>query len=177
VIKYEDAGERIAGSPRSSLEMAFVAGMRPCKHCGVRSDLPWSSWRLDDGTVWRTDARCAGCGKERAYLFRSELDLPSIEPPIYELGGPEPSTVMSADELVREIQRVGSAVVAPMRVPAAQHDAAWKRLEHALTAVNELAKFLDGDTIPTLSTDARGQYDRRWIERERARLVALEDEK
>ena len=157
--------------------MAFVAGMRACKHCGDRSDLSWSSWRLDDRTAWRTDAKCTRCRTERAYLFRSELDLPSIEPPIYELGGPEPSTVMSAKELVREIERVGSEVVAPMRVPAAQHDAAWKRLEHALTAVNELAKFLEGDTIPTLSTDAPAHYDRRWIERERARLVALEDEK
>jgi hypothetical protein len=176
MIKYEDAGERIEGNPRSVFELAFVAGMRPCKHCRQYSDVQWSSWRIE-GDTWRTDGECGRCGKERAYLFRSQIDLPSIQPPLYELGGPEPSTVMSATDLIQEIERVSSATVAPMTVAEADQGAAWSRLEHLQTAVNELAKFLDGDTIPTLSGSRRTRYDRRWIEQERARLAVLEDAK
>ncbi|MBA3499711.1 MAG: hypothetical protein M4D80_13475 [Myxococcota bacterium] len=176
MIKFEDTGERIEGNPRSLIELAFVAGMRECRHCRAHSDVSWSSWRVQDG-LYRSDGECGGCGKERAYLFRSELDLADIEPPLYELGGPEPSTVMNATDLVREIERIGPLVVAPTQVAEAERSTAWTRLERALTAVNELAKFLDADTIPTLSDDLRARYDRQSIERERVRLVGLEDMK
>lgn len=176
MIKFEDTGEWNEGNPRSIMELEFVAGMRECRHCRAYSDVSWSSWRVRDD-IYRSDGECGGCGKERAYLFRSELDLVDIEPPLYELGGPEPSTVMNATDLIRELERIGAQVVAPTQVAEAERSTAWARLERAQTAVNELAKFLDADTIPTLSDDLRARYDRQSIERERARLVGLEDMK
>ncbi len=176
MIKFEDTGEWIRGEPRSTFELAFVAGMRACRHCGTFSDVSWSSWHVRDD-VYRSDGECGGCGKERAYLFQSELDLVEIQPPTYELGGPEPSTLMSATELVREIERIAPRVVSPTGVAEAERDGAWARLERAQTAVNELAKFLDGDRIPTLAGELCAQYDRHWIARESARLASLEDMK
>jgi hypothetical protein len=66
---------------------------------------------------------------------------------------------MNATDLVREIERIGPLVVAPTQVAEAERSTAWTRLDRALTKVNELAKFLDADTITTLSDDLRARYD------------------
>ena len=164
--RHDAVGELIEGSPRSVFETEFVAGMRPCKDCGAYTER-WSTWRVEK-SMWRTDSLCSGCGKPRAFHFlRSDLDLPSIQPDVYELGGPEHSTVMTADELAREIDRLRPLVVAPKTVPAAAQDDAWARLMRLQIAVNELAKFLEAGTIT--------KYDRQWVTQERARLAALED--
>jgi hypothetical protein len=90
----------IPGRPRSAREMEMVASMRPCNACGDRSEADWYVNAREGG--WSVSGSCPACGEARQFLFDGG-QLLEPEPAAFELGGPEPSTVLDAMALELEI--------------------------------------------------------------------------
>src|SRR5262249_20618561 len=148
----EMAVTEIAGEPRSLAEMDFVAGLRPCEACGDWRLVAWQT--SAHGDVWTVRAACPRCATERAYAFRSHVDLAELEPGPLELGRAAPSAIVEPYELVREIDRLAPLVVVePARLAAREWSANEATVDRIRTALVELAKF--GDPLPARSAAAR----------------------
>jgi len=169
-------------TPRSTIEMEFFAGMRPCEACG---DWRTVEWKIGGtGADWTVHAACPRCANERAYAFRSEVDLVEVDVPDLELGGADPSDILDPFELVREIDRVAPLIAsAPEQLEAEPWEANHIAVDRIRTALGELAKFLAGDEIPATafrSTVAHAdllmrpeRYQRAWIASEREHWDAV----
>jgi uncharacterized protein YjbI with pentapeptide repeats len=143
----------IPGLARSLAELRFAADLRACQHCGVREPADWRMLSYD--TRWRVSAACPRCRSERVYVFRADGDLLGRRPDYLHLGGPEPSTVVTAAELAAEIERLAPDVTLD---PAAARDGEGAqrnlaRHERLRTALTELAKFIPpgADEVPALA--------------------------
>jgi uncharacterized protein YjbI with pentapeptide repeats len=167
----------IPGTPRSLPELRFAADLRACEHCGSREPGDWRM--LSSGAWWRVRASCPRCGRERLYVVRSDGGDLRGHDGYLNLGGPEPSTMMTAAELAAEIERLAPDVTldpaeARDGEGAEQNMARYTRLRTALT---ELAKFIpDGAAeVPGLAGRAPEipharppRYTRDWISGEQA---------
>ncbi|HEX7704809.1 MAG TPA: pentapeptide repeat-containing protein [Kofleriaceae bacterium] len=171
----------ITGTPRSLFEMEFVAGMFACETCGDWHPVDWRT----GGTHadWLVHAACPRCASERAYAFRSEIDLIDVEVADLELGGPEPSQILEPFELVREIDRLVPTIAsAPELLDRDAWEANHLVVDRVRTALAELEKFLVGDVIPAESHRSAAahidramrveRYQRAWIHDERAHWEA-----
>jgi uncharacterized protein YjbI with pentapeptide repeats len=166
--------------------MEFVLVATPCPKCGAHTGGEFD-YRGGDSTRGGQEgilsAPCGTCGTLRELHFHEQGDLFAVTPEAYELGGPEPSTVMDPGQLMAEHDRVALAIADdPPANPAPARDA----LDRALTAVVEIAKFipagaedvpakaftteagrLDGKLRPT-------RYRRSWLDAQKKKYLALE---
>jgi len=172
------------GSPRSTAELRFFAGMRPCEVCQSERAVDWQIG--GSGTRWRVHGRCPRCSAERSYEFECADDLVRVRAPDGELGGREPSTIIDPFAFMQDIDRVAPTIlIGTGRLAPADWHANYDRLERVQVALAELAKFIpDGASeVPqTALADELGQADRRarperytrtWIDSELARWLAV----
>jgi len=139
---------------------------------------------LLSGSWWRVSANCRRCRAQRLYLVRSDgRDLlgPAFHTGYLQLGGPEPSTVLTAGQLAADIERLAPDITLD---PAVARDGEGaernlSRLGRLQTALTELAKFIPAGAgeVPGLAARAHGaavphvrpaRYTRDWISGELA---------
>jgi uncharacterized protein YjbI with pentapeptide repeats len=136
----------ITGEPRSVAEMEFVAGLHACEACGDARPL---DWRVGgEGTRWMLRAACPRCATPRQFVFHSARDLIAAPHGRLELGGAEPSAILSPAELVAEIDRLAPSAA---RDPSDLDGDAWYAnsalVDRVLTALTELHKFVPADEL------------------------------
>jgi uncharacterized protein YjbI with pentapeptide repeats len=163
----------IGGLARSLAELRFAADLRACEHCGAHEPVDWRVLPQPGHRYW-VHASCPRCRAERSYRFRADGDLLGRRPGIWSLGGPEPSTVLTAAQLAAEIERLAPHITTDETVArdgegANRNRARYERIRTALT---ELAKFIpDGAAeVPGLPGRAPAvphgrpeRYTRAWI--------------
>ena len=120
--------------------MKFVASLIACPSCGARET---GELRLDgNGTAWSVSGSCPSCGKPRGVLFETAGNPINVQSRDRELAGPEPSQVLSPDELVAELDRVLPRV---RDAPSCLSPQLWREAvaanRRAQIVLNELLKF------------------------------------
>lgn len=129
-------------TPRSLAEMGFAASLVPCRHCG--STRPTRLKLQGGGNSWVLYGPCSACGRARWVNFSTDGD-PTLQHrahPWRELGGAEPSRIITPEQFVAELQRLVPATHADPRtldVPAWLEAAALN--DRAVTTARELLKF------------------------------------
>ena len=153
-----DLGTVLVGGPdrraRTVVEMYFAASLRSCVKCGA----PPRSLALSANGDRRTlQGPCPFCGTPASFGFFVEDDPEKNTPPSRELGGAEPSKVVTAAELASELGRLKELGI----------DADTRG--RALTCVLELLKQPDMDA----STRAARIEDRdRWLREDAPHALA-----
>jgi len=127
------------GIARSTAEMHFVASLEPCPKCGA----PTGQLDLSgDGNRWTLYGKCPSCATVRSFTFATDGYPVAKTHPRLELGGPEPSTVLSPSDFQTELERLMPFL---RDDPATLDIASWKTrsqlANRALTCLLELRKF------------------------------------
>ena len=158
----------IDGEPRSVMEILFAVGLRPCVACGSR-ELGALEVR-GGGPVRIYAAPCRRCGARREVRFRVRREPGSLPSPSrFELGGPEPSSIIKPLELVEELERIGPTIaVDPGVLGPESWRANYGSVVRALTCLAELLKFDRSDP-----REWPERYDRAALELEFERFAAL----
>jgi uncharacterized protein YjbI with pentapeptide repeats len=165
--------EAIGGLARSLAELNFAAGLRVCEHCGAHEPGDWRVLPQPGHWYW-VHAPCPQCRAERGYTFHADGDLIGRRPANWELGGPEPSTVLTPAQLAAEIERLAPQVTTDEAVTRDGAGANRNRARYARvrTALTELAKFIPAgeQEVPGLAGRAPSlpharpeHYTRTWI--------------
>ena len=127
-------------TPRSLAEMRFAASLVPCPHCG--STLPTSLDLQGGGNSWVLYGPCSSCGKARSMKFVTRGDPLGRKHDRLELGGAEPSRIITPEQLITELERLLPATHAE---PATLDVASWLEAtalsDRAVTVARELVKF------------------------------------
>jgi uncharacterized protein YjbI with pentapeptide repeats len=122
----------------------------------------------------------------REVRFRTERNVDRLpEPASHQLGGPEPSAIITPAQFVAELDRLMPLVVwTPDHLAPAAWRTGWGHNARVMTCLVELGKFIpaNADHIPDAALDAAGRadraarperYARAWLDDERARIAAL----
>lgn len=176
----------VPGTPRSAVEMAFVLEATPCPSCGAHTGGEFD-YRGGDSTRGGQEgilsAPCAKCGTLRELHFHEQGDLFAATPEAYELGGPDPSTVMDPGQLMTEHDRVALAIADE---PGPALVAARDALDRAITCVVEIGKFIPagGEDVPAAAfrteagrLDGRlrpTRYRRSWLDAQKKKYLGIE---
>jgi uncharacterized protein YjbI with pentapeptide repeats len=152
----------VEGEPRSLIEMRFAVGLYPCTGCGSREV---GTLELRGGGAVRIfSGPCPRCRTTREVRFRVSREPGTLPSPArYELGGPQPSAIITPHQLVEEHDRLGPRIVdAPESLAPAAWRANLELVNRAATCVVELLKFIPpgADTVPDGALDATGKRDR-----------------
>ena len=158
----------IPGEPRSLAEMDFVAALTPCEACGQRSAHPLEL-AGGDGR-WVLHGACAHCARPRELVFHAARDPRATPPAALELGGPEPSVILTPAVLLGELAHLGGTIAVDAR---ALDGAPWlanrAAVERARTALRELDKHAGPDgALPGAPGTTRA-----WTRGEAARWDAI----
>ena len=171
----------ITGTPRSLFEMEFVAGMFACETCGDWRPVDWRT----GGTHadWLVHAACPRCASERAYAFRSEIDLDrrrGCGPRARRSGAlADPRTVRAParDRSLGAHDRERAGAARPRRV-GGESSRRRPRAYRARRAREISRRRRDSCGVPSQrgrahrSRDAGERYQRAWIRHERAHWEA-----
>ena len=175
---------QIEGQLRSYVELRFVAELYQCACCGSREVAGMNNLYRSAGRYFAI-ASCPHCRLSRKFSFRMRSSPPISSPERYELGGPEPSSVISPAQFIEELDRVGAEVV---WAPESLAPEAWRAnigaLSRAATCIVELLKFIpdDAGSVPDSALDEAGRadalarpekYQRAWLASERDRYRDL----
>jgi len=76
------------------------------------------------------------------YVYPCEQDLRAVKPPSNQLGGKDPSTIIDANELITEVERIAGAI-SSTETPSAN----LRQVDRALTALKELRKLVGADRV------------------------------
>jgi uncharacterized protein YjbI with pentapeptide repeats len=163
----------VPGLARSLAELHVAADLRACERCGAREPVGWRVLPQPGHRYW-VHAPCPRCRSEREYIFHADGDLLGRRPGRSQLGGPAPSTVLTAAQLAAEVERLAPQITTDATVTRDGEGANRnrERYELILTALTELAKFIPdgGPDVPGLA--GRGpavpharpeRYTRAWI--------------
>jgi len=163
---------------RSSDEMRFWVSLQPCPSCGGRSYREEDMRLGHDAEFWTMNGSCLLCDTKFSYRFRS--NDPVVVCPFFEIGGPNPSEIISPQQFVAELE-----VLLPQlpEDPTPLEPKAWARAHdrvyRALTCVVELLKFLPkgANEIPQALLDPQrlDEVDSRPERFQRAWLTALRE--
>ena len=130
----------MTGTPRSLAEMEFAASLEPCPHCGTTR-----SANLDlqgAGRSWVLHGPCPSCGKARSVSFTTDGSPLGREHDRLELGGPEPSRIITPEQFAAELDRL---LPATHSEPTTLDGAAWLEgttlNDRAVMISRELLKF------------------------------------
>jgi uncharacterized protein YjbI with pentapeptide repeats len=169
---------------RSIHEMHFAASLAPCPKCGTRIGAEQLHFAVKD-EAWALTGDCPRCGTPRAFTFRTYGDPLTAPTPRDELGGPQPSEIISPSRWIAEIDRLLPLLRAdPKQLGIDEWKANRDANQRLLVTLNELVKFVPAGAteIPTALLDAdedadRGarpeRYQRVWIEEQRAHVLEL----
>ena len=170
-------------------EMLFYVALHPCRSCGKRDgdELRYASFGTPDGVRVFLEGDCSGCGAARSFRFPRTVNPLDVTPEFFELGGPEPSRLISPVDFASEIIRLAPVVSwDPEQLDPIEWRARGSIFVRVLTSLLELLKFVPPDAaeIPPpadASAEARAfraahpeYFDRGWLERERDRYLALQ---
>lgn len=128
------------GTVRSTFEMQFAQSLQPCPKCGTRAP------RFDlygNGDDWILSGLCPSCKLARRFDFKSAGDPMHLPPhPRLELGGPEPSRVITAAQFAAELERLIPFLGEdPATIAVSEWQERSRIGDRALTCINELRKF------------------------------------
>ncbi|MFI8994599.1 hypothetical protein [Streptomyces sp. NPDC053542] len=143
---------------RSALEAHLYMDLHPCE-CGVADFARQHSLQQRAGALVSVyEGACAGCGRQRQFVFEMAEETP---PPPPAFGGPTPSRIIDPGEFQAVANsvsaRVGPLLLAAPPAERGEHRAA---LEYGLAAVEEVIKFFPAgeDRIPAGAfTSERGR--------------------
>ncbi|MFB9239384.1 hypothetical protein ACFFWC_28275 [Plantactinospora siamensis] len=170
---------------RTSAEAHLFMDLHPCE-CGAAGFARGSSVvALDDGDLAsRYAGACAGCGREREFLFRlpAQVTAPAADGRFGFSGDRDgPSELLDPGEWLWVADAyAGQAPADPAGVPADQRPRARAVLQRAAAALDEALKFVpaEADEVPAAAVTSErgraavaGQPGRL----RRSRLVALRD--
>ncbi|MFI9030209.1 hypothetical protein [Streptomyces sp. NPDC053560] len=148
---------------RSSLEAHLYMDLHPCE-CGVADFARQHSLQQQDGAMVSVyEGVCAGCGRQRRFVFKMADELP---PPPPAFGGPEPSRIIDPGEFMDVANGIATRV-GPLLLATPEEDRRKHRpaVVYSLAAMEEVLKFfpVGQDRIPAdVFTSERGRalYDR-----------------
>jgi uncharacterized protein YjbI with pentapeptide repeats len=176
---------QVPGSLRSALEMAYFIEAAPCPRCGAHNAV--DDYDLKSGISERGGdeifmfGECPACGAARAFHFHAPDGAFSADVDVFELGGPQPSTVLDPHQLMAELDRQESLM--PEDPPAGDPGPVRDAIARALTTIVELDKFIPpgADEVPPAAfrtqagrDDLRqrpSRYGRSWLEVCKQRLA------
>ena len=150
---------------RSHAEADLYLFRQPCRTCGHVEVLTVQgfSFRQQDGyELRRLRTRCGNCGAEDAYVFRFPPDGSAPETGPLRFGGPEQSQLLDPGEwLLVAGDMVGELPPDPRGLAPQQRRALRDRVDVALAAVGEAAKFVDPDenAVPAVAFWSRTGYE------------------
>lgn len=138
------------GSARSSLEVTYLLRFRGCPQCHER-DLgsPRYLSYIASGTLeptGRFDVTCPKCGHQRSVRYRELRESPLAGPG--DMGGPDPSQIISPHEFATELARCSRELGArtradvPLLLQLRAIPFVWSPHLNGQTCAEELAKFL-----------------------------------
>jgi hypothetical protein len=135
-----EPGQNRRLTPRSLAEMTFAASLVPCEHCGSTQhamlDLQGA------GNSWVLYGPCPSCDKARSMSFVTDGDPLGREHDALELGGAEPSRIITAEQFVTELERL---LPATRTDPTTLDVTAWSDActlnRRAAIVARELVKF------------------------------------
>ncbi|MER5458148.1 MULTISPECIES: hypothetical protein [unclassified Micromonospora] len=164
---------------RTNAEAHLYMDLRPCSCGNVRFPRQSAVVALADGELAsRYTGACAGCGREREFVFRLPPGLGTAGTG-FRYGGDEPSELLDPGEwLLVADAYAGQVPATPADGDAGQR--ARAALTRAVAALDEVGKFIpaDGDAVPpeTFDSDRGRQLHRREPGRfRRDRLRAVRD--
>ncbi|MEU6118437.1 hypothetical protein ABZ840_28295 [Streptomyces sp. NPDC047117] len=133
---------------RSSLEAHLYMDLHPCE-CGVADFARQHSLQQQGGAMVSVyEGVCAGCGRQRRFVFEMVDELP---PPPPAFGGPEPSRIIDPGQFFDVSNRI-STRIGPLLLETPEGERRKHRpaVAYSLAAVEEVLKFFpDGqDRIP-----------------------------
>ncbi|MFB6985000.1 hypothetical protein ACFC0C_03775 [Streptomyces sp. NPDC056178] len=121
---------------RSVPEAHLYMELHPCE-CGESGSTGYrhASIQTDQGLASEHSFGCAGCGRQRRFVFR----MPALVPQHTDrYGGPEPSQIIDAGEW----RMISLAYMGELDRVRARSDELRKMLDEALAAYQELLKFI-----------------------------------
>lgn len=169
---------QVPGSLRSAVEMAYVIEATPCPGCGAHNAI--DDYELKSGMSERGGdeifmfGACPACGEARAFHFHAPDGAFSADVDAFELGGPQPSTVLDPHQLMVELDRLEPLM--PEDPPAGDVRSVRDAIARALTTINEIDKFIPSgaDEVPPAAFVAQAgrddlrrrpsRYRRSWLE-------------
>lgn len=160
---------------RTRHEAAAFLGVAACD-CGERgaawADTPVT---LPDGAAGvRWSGRCAGCGRERAYVFRLPpwpQDVPDEEDVVvYGNDGRTSELLDPAEWLLVAERNVSSVPRDPERLQGAGRTHAWDRLRAASAALYEALRFRTWPETRIPAEAIRSDIGQRWLAEEPERF-------
>jgi uncharacterized protein YjbI with pentapeptide repeats len=164
----------IKGQVRSYHEVRVLATVRPCPKCG-RHEVADVITRGGAGQL-AVISTCEHCATRRILTLRMRHAPTSLpEPEAFQLGGPEPSVVITPAQFLETFDRASAAIA---WTPEILMPDAWRAsraaLVLALTCLNELLKFDDAALArAAASAGDAARVAREAITFERNRLLAL----
>ncbi len=156
--------------------MEFVAGLYPCDGCGDRQLVALTVG--GGGGRWVLRGACPRCGRMREVCFQCDDDPLGVAPPRLELGGPEPSAILTPTALLAEIDRLGPTVATdPRDLSGDPWHTNLAVADRIRTALREIDKFASSDgAVPSATADRAARperYTRAWLRGEQARWDAV----
>lgn len=138
-------GANVPGPVRSSAEMNFFASLQPCAKCGTLSRTGFLTYGEQRKGCWLW-GKCQGCGVGLHFGFTRDSTFDASHPYL-ELGGPEPSRVITTEQFARELDRLTAEIRfdVPDPIPDDGWSAQYDRIERAMTCLLELGKFATSD--------------------------------